>query len=406
MQKRIVLFTLVLASAATLSPMADAAEGQRQEASSSVEAGAAQLPAGGELAQLRQAEELETAGDLSGALAVYRKLAASETKSNPTAKAQMKVGDLYAASGKHEAAFKAYGKYLSDHPEGQDFEAAVEAQFRIASAFLEGERRRVFGIKTFSSMQRAEEMFTEIIKNAPFSKMAPMAQFNIGRAREKQKKLPEAVEAYQVVVDKYPADEIASDAQYQIGYIHQAIARDGSYNDLDRQKAREAYEDFLMRYPQSEKVSQAGENLESLSGEDVRKTLEIARFYERTKNYKAAVIYYDEVIQEGGGTAEAEQAQTRLDHLRATVSEDLLKGGPERTETGERAKERRKLQAQVETASRPDYAGPPAPRVPDEVAPEGPQLRTPRGVVEPTLPADAGILTGEEEVLAPNTPTP
>ncbi|HWL52665.1 MAG TPA: tetratricopeptide repeat protein [Chthoniobacteraceae bacterium] len=398
MQKRVLFFTLVLASAATLPPAANAAERDNPGGAAS---GAEVVADTSAAAQLRQAEELENSGDLKGALAVYRRVADSETKSSVTAKAQMKTGDLYLAFGKSEAAFKAYGKYLADHPEGQDFEAAVEAQFRIANSFLEGERRRVFGIKTFSSMQRAEEMFGDIVKNAPFSKMAPMAQFNIGRAREKQNKLPEAIEAYQVVVDKYPADEIASDAQYQIGYIHQSIARDGSYDDLARQKAREAYEDFLMRYPQSEKVSQAGENLESLSSEDLLKTFNVARFYEKTGNYKAAVIYYDEVIQMGGGTPEAEQAQTRLDHLRETVSEDLLQAGPERTETGERAKERRKLQAQVETASRPDYVGPPAPKVPDEVAPAGPQLRAPRGAVEPMLPSGEG-LSPEEEALIPN----
>ena len=76
------------------------------------------------------------------------------------------------------------------------------------------------------------------------------------------------------------------------------------------------------------------------------------------------------------------------------VGEDALRSGPERTENGERAVLNRKLKAKVDTASRPDYAGPPV-TVPEE-APKKPKVRTAPGdtgpvpvagpAVEPALP--------------------
>ena len=80
----------------------------------------------------------------------------------------------------HERAFKEYGKYISKFPNGKEFDAVVEHQFNIATSFLNGERRKLFGVKTFSSMERTQKMFEEIIKNAPYSKYAPLSQFNIG----------------------------------------------------------------------------------------------------------------------------------------------------------------------------------------------------------------------------------
>ena len=40
-------------------------------------------------------------------------------------------------------------------------------------------------------------MFEGIVKNAPFSKLAPLAQFNVGQALEKQGEYPKAIDAYQ-----------------------------------------------------------------------------------------------------------------------------------------------------------------------------------------------------------------
>lgn len=347
-------------------------------------------------AQMKKAEDFESSGDQGRALGAYRGLVRKFPTSMSAPKAQFKVGQLLEASGDYEAAFEAYGKYVSKFSKGDDFDAAVEAQFRIAKLFLEGERKKTLGVKTFPSMVRTREMFDEIIKNAPFSKFAPLAQFYAGQAYEKQGKIPEALGAYEAVISRYPNETIAADAQYQIGYVYLKQYQSGAYDPSVSDKAREAFEDFLARYPNSEKVAQAKENLASLGSGQTKGALDIAKFYDKTKNYKAAVIYYNEVIKQQPGSKEAEEAKRRIDELKESVGEDALRAGPEKTETGARAKIRRKFQAQVDTSARPDFVGPPV-VVPDEVAPAKPHLRSRSSgggapvekvpAVEPALPA-------------------
>lgn len=343
------------------------------------------------IAQLRKAETFESEGDAKRALSAYRGLVRKFPASSVAPKAQIKIGELSEKVGDYDFAFNAYGKYLSKYPRGEDFDKAVEGQFGIAKRFLEGERKRVFGMKTLPSMARAQEMFESIVKTAPFSRFAPLSQFNIGQALEKQGKTIEAIGAYQTVIVRYPSDPIAADAQYQIGYVHLKESRGGSADTAISNKAREAFEDFLARYPTSEKAQQAKENLSTLAGHQTRGSYDIARFYDKQKNYKAAVIYYNEVIKQQPGSSDSELAKKRIEELKNLVGEDALRAGPERTETGQRAQARRKLQAQVDTANRPDYLGPPV-SVPEEVAPEKPKLRTspqdigPVPAVEPALP--------------------
>jgi len=326
-----------------------------------------------------QAEQAEAAGNSDKAIEAYRRVTRNHAGSSVAPKAQLKIAQLLEASGSYDKAFDAFGEYITKFPRGDDFDGAVQAQFRIAKMYLDGERQKLLGLKTFPSMQRAQEMFESILKNAPFSKIASLAQFYVGQALEKQGKTAEALVAYEAAIARYPGDPVAGDAQFQIGYVYLNSYRSGSYDPSVAQKAREAFDDFIIRYPNNEKVPQAKENLTLLSGNETKGALNIAKFYDKTKNYKAAVIYYNEVIRQQPGSPEAEESKKRIDELVNIVGEDALRPGPERTETGERARARRRLQAQVDTSARPDFNGPPMAIVPDEVAPSKPRLRTSGG---------------------------
>ena len=350
--------------------------------------------AGSAAEQMKSAEKMESDGNDSGAFKAYKALVKRYGQSFLAPKAQRKVGQILEKHGDNDKAYDAYSYYLTKYPQGEDFDAVVDSMFKIGKSFLEGEKRRTFGVRLAPSMARAQAMFEGIVKNAPFSKLAPLAQFNVGQALEKQGEYPKAIEAYQLVYTKYPNEPVAADALYQVGYVRTRDAREGSYDPATNSKARESYEDFIARYPNSEKVPQARENIRSLEGGTNKGVLDIAKFYDKIKKYKAAVIYYNDVIQGQPGTPDAEYAKNRIAALKDQYGEDALRAGPERTETGARAVERRKLQAKVDTASRPDYAGPPVPEVKDkiETAPAKPKLRTspdslgPVPAVEPPLP--------------------
>jgi hypothetical protein len=87
-------------------------------------------------------------------------------------------------------------------------------------------------------------------------------------------------------------------------------------------------------------------------------TLRIGRFYDFSKDFKAAAIYYNDVIRRFPQSDDATAAKTRLDELKALYGEDALRVGQERPENGERLAERRRLQAQVESSALSTYDGP------------------------------------------------
>ncbi len=343
------------------------------------------------------AKEYDESGAAQQAISAYKQFLKAAPASPLVARAQYRIAELYEAAGDYSKAFDAYQTLISKYPDTPEFEKSVTRQVLIANAFLAGRKLKFFGMEIVPSTERAEQMFTAILKNAPFSKNAPIAQFNLGLTYERQGKLKEASSAFQAVLDKYPTSSIADDALYQIGYVYMQVGLTGKSEDLSALvMAKNTFEDFLLQYPDSEKAAQARDNLKEIQGRESGDLLTIAQFYDRYKNYRAAAIYYNDVIRRQPGTKQAEVARTRIEVLRSDVGDDALRTGPERAETGEKAAQRRRLQAQIETSALSDFAGPSRKDVVADELPivNRPKLRTesrdvrPLPAVEPALPTE------------------
>lgn len=355
--------------------------------------------------ELRRGEALESSGKLDSALKVFRGIVKSDALTAAAPKAQFHIGHILESKGDTQAAFKAYTEYTTKYPSGTDFDAVIKSQFDIAKLYLGGKKSRVLGVSVQlkSPYEDAEKMFSEIVKRAPYHRLAPLAQFNYGLALEKQTKVAEAVAAYKEVITRFPGDPVAHDAQYQIGYVQLHEAKTGSYNQQTRQQAVESFEEYMNRQPKSEKTAQARENVKVLNAAEIKNTMDIAKFYDKTKNFKAAAVYYNEVIRNAPGGKESDQARKRIEELKSIAGADVLRTGPEKAQSGDMELARRRAQARVDVASRPDYNGPyvPLPPLPDDGRP---RLRTPLGPVGPVGPITEPPLPALDPLQDPSLP--
>jgi outer membrane protein assembly factor BamD len=182
----------------------------------------------------------------------------------------------------------------------------------------------MLGIPIASALDRAVTYFRECCAYRAVWRYTARAQFDIGMAREKQGANDAAIQAYQAVVDKFPNEPIAVDAQYQIGYIWFTAAQLGTNDAAAASNAKTAFQDFLFHYPKSEKAAQAHKNLDILEHKQTNNSFKVAKFYDKQKYYRAAVIYYNEVIRQQPGSEESDQAKKRIDQLRAKFGDAAL----------------------------------------------------------------------------------
>lgn len=279
----------------------------------------------GDAAELYQiGQKAEKNGDNKRAIRAYKSLVKRHPKDALAPTALFRAAQLQEQTHQYTPAADSYLQLVERYASSAHFDEAIEGQFRVGEIFLNGKKLKVLGIPIASALDRAVTIFANVVRTAPYGRYTARAQFNIGMAREKQGANDAAIQAYQAVVDKFPNEPIAVDAQYQIGYIWFTAAQLGTNDAAAAGNAKTAFQDFLFHYPKSEKAAQARKDLDILEHKQTNNSFKVAKFYDKQKYYRAAVIYYNEVIRQQPGSEESNQAKKRIDQLRAKLGDAVL----------------------------------------------------------------------------------
>ena len=279
----------------------------------------------GNAAEIYQtAQTAEKENNLKRAIRAYKTLVKRHPKEALAPTALFRAAQLQEQTHQYTPAADSYLQLVEKYASSAHFDEAIEGQFRVGEIFLNGKKLKVLGIPVASALDRAVTIFANVVRTAPYGRYTARAQFDIGMAREKQGANDAAIQAYQAVVDKFPNEPIAVDAQYQIGYIWFTAAQLGTNDAAAAGNAKTAFQDFLFHYPKSEKAAQARKDLDILEHKQTNNSFKVAKFYDKQKYYRAAVIYYNEVIRQQPGSEESNQAKKRIDQLRAKLGDAVL----------------------------------------------------------------------------------
>ncbi len=238
------------------------------------------------------------------------------------------LGRCYELRGQDEKAFNEYQKLLEKYPKIDNYQEVLARQFAICNRFLAGEWFKLWGyIPFFASMDKTVTMYEKLIKNGPYSEVAPQAQMNIGEAREKQTRLfndkepfIEAAKAYELAADRYhDRPQIAADAMYKEGLAYEKQARTAEYDQSTSAQAIATFTDFMTIYPNDGRVKDGQKIIESLKSEQARGNYEIARFYEKRHRWNGALIYYNEVVTQDPNSPYAAPSLQRIAELKKLV---------------------------------------------------------------------------------------
>src|SRR6266481_6676914 len=279
----------------------------------------------GNAAELYQiGQKAEQDGDKKRAIRAYKTLVKRHPKDALAPTALYRAAQLQEQTRQYTPAADSYLQLVERYSSSAHFDDAIEGQFPVGEICLNGKKLKMLGIPIASALDRAVTIFANVVRTAPYGRYTARAQFNIGMVREKQGANDAAIQAYQAVVDKFPNEPIAVDAQYQIGYIWFTAAQLGTNDAAAAGNAKTAFQDFLFHYPKSEKAAQAHKDLDILEHKQTNNSFKVAKFYDKQKYYRAAVIYYNEVIRQQPGSEESNQAKKRIDQLRAKFGDAAL----------------------------------------------------------------------------------
>jgi len=353
---------------------------------------------------LAKAKAEEQKGDFEDAADVYRKIVDKYPLTSITADAAIRSAELYESEGKPRDAFDTYQKFIELSRGDRRFDEVLKQQYQLAQRAKTGDFKRRILIKLDIPLKTKIEMFETVASNAPRSPYASASQFAIGEMQHEAGAIADAINAYAKVVAEHPDSKEAPVAQFRIGELFITQSERGAKDTTTVASAREAYEDFLVRYPNHSLAKDARTRLGSVDSKQTADMLKIAKFYEKTEKYRAAAIYYRDIIKAGEPADVVAEAQSRLAALQSTKNVDVAT--PQPTAVADT-----NIDSSL-TKNRDDYVGPPSPKLTKrEFTPRASDTPMPPAPAEPLPVDDDGIslpggnpLLPESDEAGPITP--
>ena len=146
--------------------------------------------------------------------------------------------------------------------------------------------------------ERAMAEFNIVVKQYPASAYADSAQFYLADTYYLTEQYLTAAFEFSNVYRNYPSSKLAPESRFRIAQCYAAQSPRVQLDQDDTRKAIDAFQSFIDYYPASPLVSKAEQEITNLRNKLALKNLEIAQLYTTMGYYKAAIVYYDVILDE------------------------------------------------------------------------------------------------------------
>ena len=160
--------------------------------------------------------------------------------------------------------------------------------------------------------KQAAKKFEEVDRQHPYSEWARKSLLMSAYAHYEGTQYDDSISAAKRYVTLHPGSPDAAYAQYLIGSSYYDQIPDISRDQQRTQKAMEALDEVSRKYPNTEYAVAAKKKLEMARDQLAGKEMDTARFYQKRRDYIAAINRFKVVITQYQTTRHVEEALMRL----------------------------------------------------------------------------------------------
>ncbi len=208
-------------------------------------------------------------------------------------------------------AARKYGELLDGFPDSWLYDTAMDRQFSVAQAFLNGQKRRVLKILKLSAFDEGEKIMRRIADRTGEAPIARRALVALARAYSRRKEFLEAYEVWADISLRWGTGEMGTTALLEMAQTLHSAYTSSDYDHTSLVSAKTHYKNFKARYPQLVEVYEIDEKLKRIEEQLAYKQYSIGEYYDRTGSREAAELYYEDVVDNWPDTAAAEMVQKR-----------------------------------------------------------------------------------------------
>jgi len=160
--------------------------------------------------------------------------------------------------------------------------------------------------------QQAAKTFTEVERQHPYSVWASKAQLMAAYAGYKDNSYQEAINALDRFIELHPGNRDIDYAHYLKGLSYYERIRDVRRDQGMTQKAKDAFQRVVKRFPDSQYARDAKFKLDLVENHLAGKDMAVGRFYQDKGHYLAAMNRFRAVVKKYQTTTHVKEALHRL----------------------------------------------------------------------------------------------
>ncbi len=249
------------------------------------------------------------------AIKEFKKLIKSYPNSSQACDSQYFIGASLEETSKFYEAFLAYQKVIDIYPYTQKVEEVIEKEYRIGELYFAGHKDKFLGLDMYSSLDRALEIFQKVVDNAPYGKYAAASQYKVGIILRQLGRFDESKQAFLKLAKNYPESTFAQEAKYQIGLAGYKTAPKTDYTQEETDSSIKEIREFIKINPESPLREDADRMLSDMKSKKAESLYKTAQFYERRKQFRSALIYYEDIVKDFSDTSWAAKSLERISIL-------------------------------------------------------------------------------------------
>lgn len=267
---------------------------------------------------------------LSKRISLLREIAEYHELAPCAPEARFRLGEAYEQKQDYREAFKQYSKLIDAYPQSPRYADALNRQLALGLGGANGSLRTpVLWGAWHADMESTVviEWLRAIIARAPYNDMAATANSILAKYLVDIEKYDEARMEYRRIVENYPDSKYAPEAQLMLAQLWANDHTRGDNNLVNLTNAREAYEDFSLRFPRHKDAGKALAQASNMKRLLVQQELEVGRYYlERSKEYTSAIFCFEDVIRQRKDNPEAaKEAESLLEQARTRAAQPQRK---------------------------------------------------------------------------------
>jgi outer membrane protein assembly factor BamD (BamD/ComL family) len=227
--------------------------------------------------------------------------------------------EMLFCNGKYEDAYRSYEKLLNRFSQGNFYDAALDREYAIGTAFLQGRKKKILKIFKIRGYDEGQKIMERIADRTGDTPIAQKALITIALSYEERKKFEEAYQQWSIISSRWPVGDIARDSLLGMARCKHAYYRGPKFDSFSLVSAKSYYERFKAFYPEDAKKLEIDNRLSLIDEQLAYKKYEIGRYYQRTEakvsdanQVKPSDMYYQVVLKDWPSSTAAKMAAEAL----------------------------------------------------------------------------------------------